>query len=392
MPLRTLATANPDSKTVLVRVDFNVPIDNGVVQDVTRLKESLATIQYLLDRKCKLVLMSHLGRPKGQQDNEFTLKPVAAALEKLLGKPVAFANDCIGQDAKDQIRALAPGTVILLENLRFHAEEEANDPEFAKQLCLGSELFVNDAFGTAHRAHASTEGVTHFLPSYAGLLMEKEVTILDRILNSTEKPLALIVGGAKVDTKIGILEKFVSVADTFILGGALANTFLKAQGHEIGSSLYEPEKLIAAKNFLEKTGQKKVVLPIDCVCTTGDLSENSPSEILSLDQIRAENKILDIGPQTLASISAALNYAKTVIWNGPMGLYEFSAFADGTRSIAKILADAPIQSILGGGDTVDAIHKFGFHDSQFTHVSTGGGAMLEFLEGKILPGVAAVQA
>lgn len=386
MNLRTLQNADLQGKRVLLRTDFNVPIQDGVVQDKTRLEESLPTLRYLLEKNCKVVIASHLGRPKGQVNPEFKLDLVAEELSKLLAKPVKKLNDCIGPEVETAVNAMQGGELVMLENLRFHPEEEANDPAFAQSLAKLADVYVSDAFGTVHRAHASTEGVAHVLPAYAGLLLEKEVTVLSRLMEAPERPVCLLVGGAKIDTKIGILEKFLDAADTFIIGGALANTFLKAQGFEVGTSLYEADKLDVAKKFLEEAKNKTVLLPVDVVVAE-EISETASTQTVEVNQVGPTAKILDLGPKTVELFKAALQNSKTIIWNGPMGLYEMSPFAAGTKGIAEGVAQSGASSVIGGGDTIDAIHHFGYNGKEFSHISTGGGAMLEFLEGKELPGV-----
>lgn len=385
MKFRTLSEAPVEGKTVLLRTDFNVPVKEGKVQDDTRLRESLATIQELVRRGAKVVIVTHLGRPKGVTE-ELRLDLVGAALSGLLGKPVKKLSDCVGLEVKAALAAMAPGDVVLLENVRFHPEEEANDPAFAKALAEGCDLFVNDAFGTIHRAHASTVGVAAYLPAYAGLLVAKEVEVLSGILEHPEAPVALVMGGAKIDTKIGILEKFLSIADTFIIGGALANTFLAAQGHSVGSSLCEADKVEIAKKFLESAKDKVVLLPVDAVVAS-DVTVGLPYQEVSVDEVPADQKILDIGSKTIALYAEALAKSKTILWNGPMGLYENPAFEKGTRGIAEAIAASSAVKVLGGGDSIDAVNHFGIPHEKFTHISTGGGAMLEFLEGKMLPGV-----
>lgn len=379
MQLRTLATAELTGKRVLLRTDFNVPIQDGAVQDKTRLEESLPTLRFLIEKGCKVVIATHLGRPKGKVDPEFKLDLVASELSKLLGTPVTKLNDCVGADVEAAVNAMTPGQVVLLENLRFHPEEEANDPAFAAALAKLAEIYVSDAFGTVHRAHASTEGVAHLLPAYAGLLVEKEVNVLSGLIENPARPLCLLVGGAKVDTKIGILEKFLDMADTFIIGGALANTFLKAQGYDVGASLYEEDKLDVARKFLAGAAGKTVLLPVDAVVAEG--------QTVDVNAVSGALKILDLGAKTIELYSAAIKNSKTIIWNGPMGLYEMSPFAVATQAIAKAVAESGAVSVLGGGDTIDAVHHFGYTGKEFSHLSTGGGAMLEFLEGKELPGI-----
>lgn len=387
MTLRSLSSASVQGKRVLLRTDFNVPIQQGKVQDVTRLEESFPTLHYLISKGAKTIILTHLGRPKGAVDPDFSLDPVAAVLSKRLGKPIPKLSDCVGPEVNAFIRQMQDGDVVLLENLRFHAEEEKNDPAFARQLASLGELFVNDAFATLHRAHASTEGITHHLPSYAGFLVQKEVSILSSLMENPEHPVALLVGGAKVDTKIGLLEKFLPIADVFVMGGALANTFLKAQGKEVGASLFEEDKLEVAKRFLNMAGEKEVLLPIDYAVSSSSETEPNERKEIDTNAMDVSLKILDLGPQTIQVFRNALQKAKTIVWNGPMGLYEVPAFAEGTHAIAETVSRNTGITVLGGGDTVDALHHFRIDDRCFTHVSTGGGAMLEFLEGKNLPGL-----
>lgn len=386
MKLKTLENVALEGKTVLLRTDFNVPLQDGVVQDQTRLRESLPTLRLLLEKGAKVVIATHLGRPKGQVVEGLRLDAVAAALSALLGKPVAKLNDCIGAEVEAAVAAAPYSSVILLENLRFHPEEEANDAAFAAALAAGKDLYVSDAFGTVHRAHASTVGVTKLLPSYAGLLVQKEVEVLSGILENPKKPLALVVGGAKVDTKIGILEKFLNIADVFVIGGALANTFLAAQGYAVGSSLFEADKVEVAKQFLAAASGKTVLLPTDVVIAA-DLTPGLPVQEISISAVPADQKILDLGAATRKAFADGLSGVQTILWNGPMGLYEQDAFAAGTRDLALAIAELPAVKVLGGGDTIDALAHFGIPTEKFTHISTGGGAMLEFLEGKMLPGV-----
>lgn len=386
MNLRTLHGQSFKNQRVLVRTDYNVPLQDGKVQDTMRIAESLPTLRFLLEQGAKVIVMSHLGRPKGAVNEDLRMTPVAEELARQLGKPVLKLDDCIGPAATAATMNMKEGDVIVLENLRFHPEEEANDVGFSKALASLADVYVSDAFGTVHRAHASTVGVTQFLPAFAGFLVEKEIEVLSKLLEAPEHPICLIVGGAKVDTKIGILEKFLPIADTFILGGALANTFLKAQGYEIGGSLYEPKKLELAQQFLTAAANKTVLLPLDAVCAA-ELKVDAPTENLNLHSIRNSLKILDIGSQTIQIYAAAIKQAQTIIWNGPMGLYEMDAFSKGTHALAEAISQTQAYSVLGGGDTIDAVHHFGFSGKEFTHLSTGGGAMLEFLEGKGLPGL-----
>lgn len=372
MKLRTINGQNFRSKRVLIRTDYNVPLQDGKIQDATRIEESLPTLRFLIEQGAKIIIMSHLGRPKNGSTPEFRLDPIAKMLSELLEKPVRKLDECVGQEVQSAVFEMKEGEIIMLENLRFHPEEEKNDPEFCKALASLGEAYISDAFGTVHRAHASTFGVAKLVPAFAGFLIEKEFEVLSKLLQAPEHPVCLIAGGAKVDTKIGILEKFLPIADIFILGGALANTFLKASGQDIGTSLYEHEKLETARKFLQAAAGKMVLLPIDAAYS--DENQNSA-------------KILDIGPKTIELYSNAIKKAKTIIWNGPMGLYELNAFAKGTAALAKAISESSAYSVLGGGDTIDAIHNFGFSGKEFSHISTGGGAMLEFLEGKVLPGI-----
>ena len=367
MQLNTIKEADLKGKRVLIRVDFNVPLKNGVVTDNTRIKAALPTVQYILEQGASLVVMSHFGRPKGQKNPDFSMAPIAKEFEKLLGKPVKLASDVIGPEVEAEVKALQPGEVLLLENVRFYKEEEANDPEFAKTLASYGDIYCNDAFGTAHRAHASTEGVSHYLPSYAGFLIEKEVKFMAPLLENPEKP-------------------FVA-----IIGGGMAYTFLSVLGNKIGKSLFEPDYVDTAKAFLEKAKEKgvKVILPVDNVCAK-EFSENAEPILVESDNISDDLMGMDIGPKTVALITDSLKDAKSVVWNGPMGVFEFDAFAKGTEAVAKALAASNATTVVGGGDSVAAINKFGLA-SKISHVSTGGGASLEFLEGKTLPGIKALE-
>lgn len=391
MKLRTLSEASVSGKTVLLRTDFNVPIQEGVVQDQTRLRESLPTLRYLIEGGAKVVIVTHLGRPKGKVTEEFRLTAVATALSSLLGKPVRKLNDCVGPEVKSAIAEASFGEVLLLENVRFYPGEEANDAPFSAQLAEGMDLFVNDAFGTIHRAHASTVGVTHILPSYAGLLVQKEVEVLSSILENPVHPVCLVMGGAKIDTKIGILDAFLHIADSFIIGGALANTFLVAQGYSVGASLCELDKAPVASRFLQDSSSKTVLIPTDVVLAS-DLTPGSPVSEAPVSQVPDGQMILDLGPKTRARFAEEISKAKTILWNGPMGLYEQEAFGLGTKELGLAISSADAVKVIGGGDTIDALHHFGIPPEKFTHISTGGGAMLEFLEGKMLPGVEALLA
>jgi phosphoglycerate kinase len=383
-------------KRVLVRVDFNVPMTpDGKVADDKRIIESLPTIRKILSQGASVILMSHLGRPKGRINPEFSLKPVAEYLGGLINHPVIFAKDCIGPDAKSVIERVKPGDVVMLENLRFHPEEEDNDEAFAKELASYGDVYVNDAFGTAHRAHASTEGVTHFLrPSVAGYLMKKEIDYLTSAVANPARPYVAILGGAKISGKIDVIRNLLPKIDALVIGGGMAFTFLRAQGLEIGDSMVEEEKLELAKSLLEemKASKKRFILPVDCVIA--DRFENDAQrKVVPINKIPAGWRGLDIGPETVKVINMEIRRAKTIVWNGPMGVFEMPNFANGTLEVARLMAEATkagAKTIVGGGDSAAAVAKAGF-ETQISHVSTGGGASLEFLEGKILPGVAALQ-
>ena len=391
MVLNTVKDADLKGKRVLIRVDFNVPVKNGVVTDATRIKAALPTINYILDGGASLVVMSHYGRPKGQKNMDFSMAPIRAEFEKLLGKPVKLAPDVIGEEVEKEVKALKPGEVLLLENVRFYPDEEKNGEEFAKTLASYGDLYVNDAFGTAHRAHASTEGVSHFLPAYAGFLIEKEVKFMAPLLENPGHPFVAVIGGSKVSSKISVLESLVKTCDTIVIGGGMAYTFLKVLGHSVGTSLVEDDYQETAKAFLAAAEKKgvKVILPVDHVCADKFDENATPVAVDSVD-IPEGLMGLDIGPKTVALIVSEMKSAKNVVWNGPMGVFEFSAFAKGTEAVAKALAESDAISVVGGGDSVAAINKFGLA-SQISHVSTGGGASLEFLEGKVLPGIKALE-
>ena len=392
MVLNTIREADLKNKRVLIRVDFNVPLKDGKVTDATRIVAALPTIKYILDQPgASLVVMSHFGRPKGKKNPDFSMIPVGKKFEELLGRPVKVASDVIGPEVKKEVEALKPGEVLLLENCRFYPDEEENNPSFAKELASFGDIYVNDAFGTAHRAHASTEGVAHYLPAYAGFLIEKEVKFMAPLLENPEKPFVAIIGGSKVSSKISVLESLVKTCNTIVIGGGMAYTFLKVQGHAIGKSLVEDDFLDTAKNFLAAAKAKKVnvILPVDHVCADNFAEDAKPVNVDSVDI--PENLMgMDIGPKTTKLIVDALSDAKSVVWNGPMGVFEFAAFAKGTEAVAKAMAASKAITVVGGGDSVAAINKFGLAD-KISHVSTGGGASLEFLEGKVLPGIKALE-
>lgn len=375
-------------KRVLVRCDFNVPLKDGVITNDKRIVAALPTIRYLSENGARVILCSHLGRPKGQWLTEFSLSPVAARLSELLQKPVRMSRDVVGEDAKDIAATLKDGEIALLENLRFYKEETDNDPAFAKELSSLAELFVNDAFGTAHRAHASTAGVAAYIPAVSGFLMEKEITVMGSALAEPKRPFVAVLGGAKVSDKIGVITNLLDKVDTLIVGGAMAYTFIKADGYDVGNSLCEYDKLELAAEILEKSVEKGVrfLMPIDHVAAAA-FDEKAKAVAVETRDIPDDLMGMDIGPKTVRLFSEALEGAGTVIWNGPMGVFEFPAFAEGTLSLAKAIAGSGAVSIIGGGDSVAAVTKLGFAD-KMSHISTGGGASLEFLEGKDLPGVA----
>lgn len=391
MDKKTVRDLDVAGKKVLVRVDFNVPLnDKGEITDDTRITASLPTIQYLLEQKAAVILMAHLGRPKGQVKPELSLAPVAKHLGKLLGKKILFAPDCVGEAAQAAASKLKPGHILLLENLRFHKEEEKNDMEFAEKLASLADLYVNDGFGVSHRAHASVEGVTHFLPAAAGFLLEKEIQYVGQAVTNPLHPFVAIIGGAKVSDKIGVISNLLDKVDTLLIGGGMANTFLAAQGYKMGKSLVEEDKLDLAKELLAKAKKNKVnmLLPTDLVmaATFAPDAEHVTEKVKNLNQAYMA---LDIGAETSKAYAEALADAKMIVWNGPMGVFEMDAFCKGTEAVAKAVAKSRATSIVGGGDSVAAIEKLGLA-KRITHISTGGGASLEYLEGKVLPGVAAL--
>jgi len=395
MNKKTIRDIDLAGKRVIVRVDFNVPLDSARhITDDTRIRAALPTIRYLLDRGAAVILMSHLGRPDGKVVDALRLAHGAQRLSELLGRPVEMATESIGPEVEAQAKALQPGQVLLLENLRFHKEEEKNNPDFARQLAALGEVYVNDAFGTAHRAHASTEGVTHYLPGVAGFLMEKEINFLGSALEHPRRPFAAIIGGAKVSDKIAVLERLIGMVDSLLIGGGMANTFLKAEGYEIGDSLFEESKLDVARDLISKAQQRGIefLLPIDVV-VADRFAADAHYKVGASDQVQPGWRILDIGPKTIEAFSKDLADAQTIVWNGTLGVAEMPAFAKGTDAIIAILAGrtaAGATTIIGGGDSAAAVEQAGAAE-KMTHVSTGGGASLEFLEGRVLPGVAALQ-
>ena len=392
MNKKTVKDIDLKGKKVLVRCDFNVPMDeNRNITDTTRIVAAMPTIQYLLENDCAIILCSHLGRPKGEFKPEYSLKPVAEELSKLLGKEVIMAKDVVGEDAKAKAEALQKGQIMLLENVRFHKEETDNDKEFAKQLADMAEIYVNDAFGSAHRAHSSTAGVAEFLPAVSGFLIEKELKFLGNAIANPERPFVAILGGAKVSDKIGVIDSLLEKVDTLIIGGGMAYTFFKAQGYEVGDSICELDKLDLAKDLMKKAEEKnvKLILPIDTKIAKAENPEGE-SKTVRCGEIPADWEGFDIGEETIQLFIEELKKAKTVVWNGPLGLFEVEQFAVGTEEIAKALAEIGCITIIGGGDSAAAVKKAGVEE-KMTHISTGGGASLEFLEGKALPGIECLQ-
>jgi len=385
---KTLQDIDPRGKRVLVRVDFNVPIENGNVQDDTRIRAALPTIQYLIDRDAAVILCSHFGRPKSGPDPKYSLRPVANHLKKLINARVHFVEECVGPNAEAAAKGLKTGEILLLENTRFYPGETKNYPQMARDLAKLADLYVNDAFGSAHRAHASTEGVAHYLPAVAGLLMEKEIRYLGQALENPERPFIVILGGAKVGDKVEVIRNLLSKADHLLIGGGMANTFFKAQGMEMADSLVEPDALQTAKDLLA-AGKGKLHLPVDFVIADA-FSENAKHKTIPDGDVPAGWRVMDIGPQTIAAFSAWIEKAATVVWNGPMGVFEMKPFAKGTFALAKGLATSKAKSIVGGGDSASALQQSGLAE-KITHISTGGGAALEMLAGKLLPGLVALQ-
>jgi phosphoglycerate kinase len=384
---QTIKDIDVSGKRVLVCVDFNVPIKDGKVGDDTRIQAALPTLRYLLDQGAGLILCSHLGRPKGSPDPKYSLRPVANHLSQLLDQPVDFAEDCVGPIAEDAASRVQPGDVLILENTRFHDGETKNDPEMARQLASLADIFVNDAFGSAHRAHASTEGVAHHLPAVAGFLLEKEIRYLGQAIANPDRPFIAILGGAKISDKIGVIRNLLKESDQVLVGGGMANTFFKAQGYPVGDSLVEDEALETARELLA-VGKNRLRLPVDVVIA--DRFENDAErKIMSMGPVPEGWRILDIGPATVESFSRIIGEAGTVVWNGPMGVFEFPRFAEGTFGLARAVADSKGTTIVGGGDSVAAVQQAGVAD-RITHISTGGGASLEMLEGLELPGLTAL--
>lgn len=390
MNKKSIRDVELSGKKVFVRVDFNVPLENGKITDDTRIRETVPTIQFLVERGAKVILASHLGRPKGKVVEELRLNPAAVRLSELLGKPVAKADEAIGDAVKAQVAAMKDGDVLLLENVRFYEGEEKNDPALAKAFAELADLYVNDAFGAAHRAHASTEGIAQYLPAVSGLLMEKELAVLGKALSDPERPFTAIIGGSKVKDKIDVINKMLEIADNVIIGGGLTYTFLKAQGNEIGKSLVDNEKLDLALGFIEKAKKNnvKLLLPVDIV-VADDFSAEANTKVVEVTNIPADWEGLDIGPKTREVYAETIRNSKLVVWNGPMGVFELEPFAGGTRAVAEACAETAGYTVIGGGDSAAAVEKFGL-GSKMDHISTGGGASLEFMEGKALPGVVAL--
>lgn len=390
MNKKSVRDIDVQGKRVFVRVDFNVPLENGAITDDTRIRETLPTIRFLMEKGAKVILASHLGRPNGEVNEALRLTPAAVRLSELLGKPVAKADEAIGEAVQAQVAALQNGDVLLLENVRFYPGEEKNDAELSKAFAALADIYVNDAFGAAHRAHASTAGIAQYIPAVSGLLMEKELEVLGKALFNPDRPFTAIVGGAKVKDKIAVIEKLIDIADNIIIGGGLSYTFLKAQGHEIGKSLLDASKLDLVLGFIEKAKAKGVnfLLPEDIV-VTDDFSPTANTQIVAIDSIPADWEGIDIGPKTREKYAKVIADSKLVVWNGPMGVFEMEPFSHGTRAVANAVAETSGYTVIGGGDSAAAVEKFHLAD-KMDHISTGGGASLEFMEGKELPGVIAL--
>ncbi|MEE8419970.1 MAG: phosphoglycerate kinase [Dehalococcoidales bacterium] len=391
MNKKTIKDISVDGKRVLVRVDFNVPLDNsGEITDDSRIRAALPTIEYLIGQTAKVILLSHFGRPKGRVVEELRLTAVARRLSQIMGRPVKMTADCVGPEVERSIAAMANGDILLLENLRFHAGEESGDASFSAALAELGDVFVNDAFGTSHRAHASISGITNYLPAVAGFLLQKEVQALSKIIGDTAHPFASVLGGAKISDKVAMIENIMPRVDSLLIGGAMASTFLKALSYPVGLSLVEDDMLETARGIVRKTENKgvRLLLPTD-VIVAGEISDRAATEVIAIENIPPDKKIVDMGPGTIDSFGKELNNCKTVFWNGPMGLYEIPGFAGGTRALAEVIANLDAATIIGGGSTADIIYEMGLAD-KMTFISTGGGASLEFLSGETLPGVAAL--
>ncbi|NLP23064.1 MAG: phosphoglycerate kinase [Syntrophomonadaceae bacterium] len=390
--MQTIKDVQLQGKTVLLRVDFNIPMNkDGTIIDDSKMKAALPTLEYILNQGARVIVMSHLGRPKGRPDSQYSMKPLAGHLQSLVKNRVIMATDSIGPAVQEAVSKLQPGEILLLENLRFYKEEEQNDPNHAQQLADLADIFVNDAFGAAHRAHASTVGVADYLPAYAGLLMEQEVKMLRQVLDHPESPRMAILGGAKVADKLGLIGNLINKMDILLIAGGMGNTFIKAQGHSIGKSMHEADRLEEAAQLLQTARERdvKILLPIDVVAADA-ISADAAWGICPVDSIPADKMIVDIGPQTIEIFCAAIRTARTIIWNGPLGVYEYEQFARGTWEAARAIAESPAVSVIGGGDSAAAVQNLGL-EKDITHISTGGGATLEFLEGRTLPGVAVAE-